>query len=360
MTAPDPDLMQEGALPQKVTQKTIAEAANVSQSLVSIVLSGGGKEASPEVRQRILDVAKELNYTPLRQRSVKMTRKLFALIRPVVKRGHHKEDWIYDSYEQFYLDLQEQVRLVLQREHYNLISHDDSDSESTMEWLRRWNVKGVFLNSSNNALLDQIREEFPVIELARSCHRNVDCVTSDDYERVAIAFDFLYQKGHRRIAYLGCAEQSERELYRYAYTECCRRNSVTEELVEVKSFNPGVLNYARAFAASKERPTAIMADPVRLLILQKHFLKLGVSVPRDVSLLSLDNISACRFMEPALVSVDLNFPALAEHAMNTLLFRMKEPDSARFKIEVTPHLMPGGSVNPPLGNEVPSTLLVTP
>lgn len=330
---------------RKVTQHEVASAANVSQTLVSLVLNGEGKEASEEVRQRVLQVATHLRYTPLRRRRKKKGSKLFALIRPLVIRGHHSESWIYDSYEQFYLDRQEQLRLVLKEAGYELVSYDDADMEATKQWLEKWEVAGVFLNTRHNELIDWIRMRLPAVDISRSKNRNIDCVTSDDIERVSIAFDHLHENGHRRISFLRESAQEENgKIYFFAYTRCCEKYGLPCDFIDVGNFEPGVEEWAQILAQDKKFPDAIIGNPIHLLILQKHFIRLGIKVPGEISLASIDNISACRFLEPALASIDLNFPAIAETALKTLLTRIESPDRVRCKVEILPTLVPGGSV----------------
>lgn len=331
----------------RITQREVAQAANVSQSLVSMVLNGDGGEASEEIRNRILQAARDLQYTPLRRRSNRKDRKLFAFIRPQVTRGHHQEEWIYDSYEQFYLDIQEQFRLALQRSGYSLITHDDSDVEETKQWLEKWDVAGVFINSLHLELIDWIKERIPVVEVTRMTDRSIDCVTSDDFERVALAFDYLYERGHRSIAYVRSSGQAGREIYDFAYERRCKAGGILPESIEICDFTDSLAALAQRFLESEDRPSALIGDPIKLLILQKHFMRLGVSVPDDVSLISIDNISACRFLEPSLVSIDLNFPAFAENALRMMQARLEDPMRARCKIEVLPSIIPGNSVGKP-------------
>lgn len=328
-----------------MTQQEVASAANVSQTLVSLVLNGDGNEASKEVRERVLQAVRNLSYTPLRRRTKRSQNKLFAFIRPLVVRGHHSEGWIYDSLDQFYLDRQEQLRLVLKKAGYDLVSFDDAEIEVTKQWLERWDLAGVFLNTRHSKLIDWIRERYPAVEMSRSKNRHVDCVTSDDFERVAIAFDCLYHNGHRRIAYLrGSPQEEKSKLYSTAYELCCENHGIPCEFVDVGTFEPGVGEWAQRQARQKDFPSGVIGSPIYLLILQKHLMRLGIRVPEDISLASIDNISACRFLDPSLVSIDLNFTTIAETALRTLLARIESPGRARCKIEILPALVPGGSV----------------
>src|SRR5690554_3285049 len=88
---------------KRPTQKSIAEAAEVSQSLVSMVLNGKTVEVAPETRARILQVAREQKYLTVSEEASKRPhRKVWAYICPLVTQGAHNEHWIYDSYIEFY------------------------------------------------------------------------------------------------------------------------------------------------------------------------------------------------------------------------------------------------------------------
>jgi len=345
----DSTALPEKSLPkQKVTQRDVALAANVSQSLVSLILNGAGKEASEEVRQRVLRVARELRYTPLRRRNTGAQRKHFAFLRPKVTRGHHHQEWIYDSYEQFYLDIQEEYRQVLLQEGYNLIVHDHNDSEAAKRWLQKWKVEGVFMDGGSDELVEWVKERYPLV-VTRGGGRDIDRVGTDRFERIAIAIDHLYDHGHRRIAFMRLDPNvaSNDLAYSEAFRTRCEALGIPTEFIDLTTYEEGAREWARQFAAFKDTgdfPTAIIGAPLHLLILQKEFMRLGIRIPQDLSLIANDNISACRFLEPALTSIDLNFRDIADNAWRVLRARIENPKRAWCRVKVLPRLIPGGSV----------------
>lgn len=335
-------------LPRKVTQKDVARAAGVSQALVSLVL---GKRVSDQVssesRARIMEAAKRLGYRA--RENQHQRRNLLGFIYPEVKRTGHRSEWLFKSSEDFYSRMRLRLEEAVQARGYALMSYDASQPQKLTEWLIEWDVKGVFWNDEARNLGDWIHKRLPLVQIDRSMIEGVDSVMTDQGDMVRMAMRHLMAKGHRRIAFLsktpmGDALSKQRiqayadfiesealDSYDYSTYFVGERNRL-DQLVEL-------LQSARSGC-----PTALIAPDTSALLIQGKLLQRGVSLPDELSIVGIDNISACDFSHPALTSVDGNYEEVMVSAMELMEDRLQNPSRASRKIGIGPKLVERKSV----------------
>lgn len=187
-----------------VTVKDIAQAAGVSITTVSLVLSGRECRISMETRERVQKIARELDYQPNHLARSLVTRKsqTIGLIIP-------------DISNLFFSELAKGVEIEAQRREYNIIfSNSNEDGSADIKNLR------ILLNKSVDGLIivPSIKErelslisefsrilsghKLPVVIVDRMLP-GIECdfVTLDNREGGYIATKHLLELGHRRI---GC------------------------------------------------------------------------------------------------------------------------------------------------------------
>ncbi|TDT51997.1 LacI family DNA-binding transcriptional regulator [Fonticella tunisiensis] len=144
---------------KKVTMKDIAREAGVSVATVSYVLSNNEKETIPEeTRNRILNIARALNYVPnLAARSlVKKKSGLIGVL--IVKNYGNEKPWRTGYYTEFVERLE---NLLSERGYHVLISNIDSFSPNLDIILSR-ELDGVFIIDVNLDIFYQISNRFSV------------------------------------------------------------------------------------------------------------------------------------------------------------------------------------------------------
>lgn len=342
----------------KVTQRTIAREANVSQTLVSLVLSGRAVEVGEATRAQILETARRLGYKARKKAPGGGGRQhIFAYIRVPVKRGHHQEHWVYDSYEQYYSIFQHHLSNACLEHGYSLIVRDDASASSLQHWLEEWNVDGVFWHSSNLELVNWIASRHPTVQVNRHHVINADAVSLNQEELIIIPLEYLRQLGHERILVFAFNQAMEDALRRYrgvAYEGWIKEHGfphwhqfVPAELVEKLSganatsafdYKEQMILAALALPA-EERPTAVFSADHDCLVLMKRLGERGFSFPRDLSFVGIDNISASALVNPALTSLDNKLHDLAITCVDTMLKRIQNPSTPFVKTFTTPELV---------------------
>lgn len=158
------------------------------------------------------------------------------------------------------------------------------------------------------------------------------------------AVRYLYEKGHRRVAYLGLpADPSRVEGYRRGIREF----GLPEQFLPFEDapvVEPGVAadrftaarRAAAGFLAANPRPTAVQAysDEVALGFiagLHPH----GIRIPGDLDLIGFDNRQAAAWCTPALTTVAQPARAIGETAAQLLLDRLKSQDISETPRRIT-------------------------
>src|SRR5690606_2003791 len=109
----------------KVTQKDIAQAAGVSQALVSMVLNGEVESSRvPAARCRqILAIAEKMGYRPRKKRRVKGRDKLFVFVNSPLGAHPERSGWLNRSVQSFYAKRYEQVHLAALQRGYSTMHY---------------------------------------------------------------------------------------------------------------------------------------------------------------------------------------------------------------------------------------------
>lgn len=185
---------------RQATIKDIAALANTSVATVSWVLNGDSRKyVSDDLRQRVIEAAKALNYQPnlLAQRLKGKSRKLLAIVVP--------------QFENIFFN-----HIVIGAEKYAnslgyklLICSTDDNPQKERELINQlistW-VDGILLTPTyegEEAINTILSAGIPLVLLDRRIGENIDYVGMDNFNIAYAGARYLLEKGHRRISYIG-------------------------------------------------------------------------------------------------------------------------------------------------------------
>ena len=332
--------------PQKPTQKDIAKLAGVSQPLVSLVLSEASAPVAKEARERVLEAARQLGYPPLRGRRKKShrSRKLLAYIRPSVERSNQTDYRLLDSYDDFFNQIQNLLVEHAYAAGYEMIVRPYARPVEVTHWLIEWGVEGVFWHSNDELLAQWISARYPTVQINRHFRINADSVLSNQEEIVMQAIHHLRGHGHERIALLSQSRTDtavrERNRTYLAYVRehglpCYEQWMCEEDLDKIADY---------LATRPSDGPTALILGDLQALHIQGRLRKAGLSLPEELSMVGIDNISAAEFSNPRLTSIDLQLQEVINAAMSVMASRIENASGATQKIEVSPRLVVRDSV----------------
>ena len=289
-----------------ITIKEIARKLNISKSTVSRALRDS-PEISAQTKARVIELARELNYTPnpIALSLLKNRTHTIGIIVPEVdnpffsmaisgvddvaySRGYHV--MIYQSHESYERE-QIDVRHIAERRADGLIV-------------------SVASQSTNHAHFETLQERgIPLVFVDRSSEQvQTHKVLVDDYDGAFRGTEHLIEQGCRRIAHIAGPLSLSISRNRFnGYRDALIKHNLPfrEEWVLSAEYSQSEgTERAYQLMALRERPDAIFAASDRIAIGVHWALRqLGYRMPDDVALLGFSDLGVSALLDPPLSSV---------------------------------------------------------
>ncbi len=334
----------------RVTIRDVAARAGVSSAAVSLALNQR-PGVSEQTRARILQVARELGWTPntaAQSLSGNQTHTVgLVLARPARLLGH----------EPFYMDFIAGLESVLLQERYALLLRlaGSVEEEITVhrEWWQGRRVDGsllVDLRVDDPRIAALGRIGLPAVAVGDpSLAGGFPAVWTDDATAVGEALRYLAALGHRRIARVGGpASLGHSAIRSRAFLESARALGLDEAVILTADFSGDDGSRAtRSLLTSAVRPTAIVYDNDIMAVAGLGVAtEMGLTVPQDLSLLAWDDSQLCELVRPKLSAMShdvYRFGALVAQR----LFDVIRTGAAVSEPAPAPVLVPRESTAPP-------------
>lgn len=146
-------------------------------------------------------------------------------------------------------------------------------------------------------------------------------VASDDHGGAYMLAQHLRMLGHKRIAYLGFSKSRRDEERLGGIRECLDAAGLELRIFDGES--PSLSEGERlcsSIVLGANRPDAVICyNDLMALGFMKEAWNLGVSIPRDLSVVGFDNIPYGKYVTPGLTTVDLQSERMGASAMEKLL-----------------------------------------
>lgn len=315
---------ETGRLP---TMVDVARAAGVSRALVSIVMRGA-PGASEQTRTHVLATAERLGYirdaraSALRQQGKPAIGVVFQPDQPF-------QAAIIDRIYAFSLKAGYSVVLSA-----NTATHTQ---EAALESLVAYRCGSLIVMGAqlDTGRLNRIAQHIPVIVVAHVLDaERVECVTSDDANGMSQAVDHLVALGHRRIYYCEAPEAGGNAERLRGYETAMIAHGLDSEarVVAGGSREEGGAEAAKTLLT--ELPTAVIAfNDACAAGVQDVFVRCGVRIPEDVSLLGFDDSDVAKISYRQLTSIHQDIDALAGAATTRAIQRMQGiPADSRLEV----------------------------
>lgn len=310
----------------------IAERAGVSKSTVSKILNnrlGNGFSVKEEVRQRVIQIARQLNYRPsLIARS--LTMQSMRMIH--IFGGNHALSDLGNIYQTVVNNITQVMDSV--SDDYDVTVDMSRHAEDASE-MPAWKIDGaIILAKCSRPTLDEIVQMgIPYVVVNGDCPENGFAVVPDDIGGARIAVDHLCQLGHIRIAYSG-------PLPPYLEGHSSLKDRHDTYLAEMKrnGLEPifgshDTLDSAEDFLKEtcfEKKATAILAyGHMGALNLLQAAHTLDIAVPKRLSIMCFCDEYANRIMSPGLTFVDLRSEKMGKIAAELLLEQIKHPGQVK-------------------------------
>ena len=305
----------------KITINELARRSGVSPSTVSRALNDD-PVISEETKRKVIQVAKELNYTPVRNRKKSSTRKrskIIALMITDISNPFFPE--IVHGVEDLAFDFGYSVSLWNTRE-------DIEREKQYVETIKESEVDGIILGSS------RIKEE----QIKAIAESDIPCVIMNriveglpsvfaDYENGAYqATKYLVDLGHERIALINGPVSAQPSWWREKGFLRALKESEKEAEENLLSFNSPIVEggYVATLKllSISNPPTAIFAyNDLVALGAMKAIREKNLLIAKDISLVGYDDIFLSAYLDPPLTTVSQPKYMMGKLAAD-LLFRL--------------------------------------
>lgn len=342
--------------PRRVTLRDVATEARVSTGTASHALNDS-PVVRPETRARVVEVARRLNYVPDRNAA----RLLHGRSECIAVAFAHAELSPAITDATFYALVVRGITDVLEERGYTLrlVRFDEAALAAMRDGRRRplsaQDVDGlIVLNWQDTALLARLRAIGPPLVAVDTsgAHPDVLSIDNDDRGGVTLGVDYLIGLGHQRIALLN--DTLDTPFGREAlagYLQACERHDLVVAPWLLRTSNFTIPEGRAAMAellAGKQRPTAVFAvDDETAVGAVQAIQEAGLHVPRDISIVGMDDIPLASAVRPALTTVRIDMEALGRRAAEMLLQAIKGPYPDPGRIVLPAQLVIRDSTAPP-------------
>jgi DNA-binding LacI/PurR family transcriptional regulator len=320
---------------RRVTIRSVADAAGVSMSTVSNVLSGRHEQMAVETRERVLAAIASLNYQPNHAARSLVTRRTATI-------GLIMSEVTNSLYPPVTVGAEEACREA----GYGLLLANADDAESERRGVDLMRAKRVdalvifsvsLLDADNRQLYAAQKAGMPVVAINRCLPLDapLSAVWFDHKSGGRLATQHLIDLGHRRIAHIaGPANRMTGIHRREGYEAALTTAGIPLQPSLVAS---GDYSFASGEHLMRqlwpERPTAVfVAGDAMALGALRALSRLGVRVPDDLSLVAFGNPDFVRYATPAITTVDLPVAMAGRVAVELALRRMQRPEEKEVRL----------------------------
>lgn len=329
-----------------VTIKDVAALAGVSPSTVSRTCKNN-PSISEETKERVRKAMAELGYEPNFQASnlASQNSRTIGIILP----ASAKE--VYEN--SFYLEAIQGISHYCNGRQYMTTIVTGQDEAEILDAVRSMSRSGkvdgfiILYSKKEDPVIDYLFNEgllYILIGKATQYTNQTIYIDNDNLLAGREAAEYLYQLGHRRIAYLGSDSSlmfSADRKAGYQLALASHQLPVRPEYcVEVKNVSENNEETIRGLLMQKDRPTAILvSDDILAVSLERVCLENHLAIPEDLSIISFNNSLFARLTSPQLTSIDIGAGQLGSEAASQIINHIENPNLLATKIIVPHHLI---------------------
>lgn len=292
-----------------MTLKNISEKTGFSVSTVSKAFSYS-TEISPETRKKIFDAARELG-TLEKYTSGKYEKKIIAVICPELKS---------EFYTHMLSILEEKIT---QKDGIMTVSVSGFSKERAQSL---YNYHTSYQKADGVIMLGGSYDVNNPLNIPTVCtggrkkQKNADTVSVQISGAVDKAVSYLKETGHREIAFIGDGlTGSKKDNYLSAMRKCSMPVRKQLIITSPSRFEKAGSEAAEILLGGDIFPDAVIAayDYIALGFIES-LKKYGLSVPENISVIGMDDISTCSYLQSPLTTIKTHIDELCDTILDIL------------------------------------------
>ncbi len=333
-----------------VSMKDISIACGVSVATVSKALNDHG-DIGKETKERIRRIAKEMGYLPNAMARALKTNRTYNI--GVLFVDEAQSGLTHDYFSQ----VLDSFKRAVEAKGYDItfLNKGGAGGLSQMSYLEHCHYRGfdgvmiACVDFYDPQVLELVRSDIPVVTVDHLFDNRIN-ITSDNVGGMERLVRYIYEKGHRRIAYIHGADSSVTQarltsFYRTAellglklpseyvreapYRDTGMAGQVTGELLELKK-PPTCILYPDDFSCFGGITTIKSR---------------GLRIPEDISIAGYDGIRIGRHIETPLTTLRQDTTSLGFQAAEKLVSLIEHPKTTLIEqVVIKGELYPGKTV----------------
>lgn len=314
-----------------VSLKDIARTCGVSVATVSKALNGH-QDIGEATKKRVLCTAKELGYTAnsaARALKTNRTYNLGILFADLQNSGFMHE---------YFASLLNAFRIEAEARGYDLSFINGDVGHQGKTYLQHALYRGVdgvaiiCADFQDPLIMELAFSHLPVVTIDHT-YNNRTAVLSDNTHGMASLVHFVYEKSHRRIAYIHGNPTAVTESRLTGFYRACQELglSVPDSFVRECEYHEPNSCYeqTKALLAQGERPSCIFfSDDYSYIGGARAIAEAGLRIPEDISVVGYDGIHMAKVLSPRLTTWEQNTTEIGRLAVDKLIERIENPRTA--------------------------------
>lgn len=325
-----------------MTLKEIATEAGVSISTVSRVINKKGPHvASPEVQDRIWEIVSKTGYVP-NENAVNLKRRSNPSVtdrsKSIACLFARTAESINDP---FFSQLARSVEAEAFKQGYYVqysLTEFDVKRPEMIHTILSEKIKGVvILGRCDKTLLSVLKNYFKYVSYTglNELDAKYDQVICNGEEASAEAVRFLYNQGHRNIAYIG---EKKNECRYKGYVRTLEELGIPyneDYVADVQLSSENGYHGALSLMKNAEGVTAILcANDLTAIGAMRALRELDIKIPKDMSVIGIDDIDMAQYMTTKLTTVHMPVEEMGQMATKILIDRIEAGHKLHMKLSL--------------------------
>jgi LacI family transcriptional regulator len=296
---------------KRTTSRDVARLAHVSRTTVSFILNNvPGVSISAATRQRVLDAANKLNYSPNVAGKKLVSGKSYTIGLVLCQAP---EQIFTDAFlPQVILGVEQAA--MQQGFHVLLKPVDPNDTGGYARLITENHVDGILLSGprqDDKALMRLHQQGVPILLMGQLPETDIPFVDVNATAGAELAVHHLIELGHQRIGMITNAplDYTSAQQRRDGYVKALEKAKlpVNKALVQAGNYTPASGYQAmQTLLQMTPRPTAVfVASDVVAMGAILAIKQAGLRIPKDIAMVGFDDIPLAEFYDPPLTTIRL-------------------------------------------------------
>lgn len=302
----------------------IAEKVGVSTVTVSKALSGQ-KGVSEEMREKIKQLADELGYRSPSENKRQTTEKQYNI-------GVIIQEVYLDKYDSFYLTMyQELNKRAVARGCFTLLESMSRESvlSNVMPLLvQEKKVDGlIVVGDMTQTYMEHLEEKVGIPVVCMDFYNdtiNLDTVISNSFYGTYALTNYLFQMGHKKIAYVGTVGTTNSITDRYlGYAKSLLEHHIEvrkDYVIDDRDTKTGRMDLDKYYQLPEDMPSAFVCNcDLAASYLIRKLRANGYRVPEDISVVGFDNYLFPGLCDIGITTYEVNIGEMARRVVHKIV-----------------------------------------